>query len=291
MQTLLRLLVIASLTIGATLSRADANDASVVLLSQYHALQGKLDRSPFQKPLYLESSETSASVTGEAYALLDFPFATSGKALSGPSNWCDILMLHLNTKFCRPSLDGELTVLNVHIGKKHDQALADAYPVKFIYGVAAASPGYLKVVLTAAEGPLSTHDYRVSLEAIPVNGGQTFLHFTYSYAYGFAGRLAMQAYLGTIGSDKVGFTLTGQQANGIPLNINGLRGLAERNTMRYYLAIEAFLGALSSPPAARLEKRLHDWFAATERYPRQLHEMGQGEYLDMKRKEHLRART
>jgi hypothetical protein len=64
--------------------------------------------------------------------------------------------------------------------------------------------------------------------------------------------------------------------------------VVERNTMRYYLAIEAYLGALSAPPRARLEKRLHDWFAASERYPRQLHEMKRNDYLDMKRREYQR---
>ncbi len=67
-----------------------------------------------------------------------------------------------------------------------------------------------------------------------------------------------------------------------------MRGLVERNTMRYYLAIEAYLGALSMPPAARLEKRLRDWFASIESYPRQLHEMDENQYLKMKRREFLR---
>jgi len=58
--------------------------------------------------------------------------------------------------------------------------------------------------------------------------------------------------------------------------------------MRYYLAIEAFLGALSTPSRARVEKSLHEWFAAIERYPRQLHEMDEIEYLDMKHKEYSR---
>jgi hypothetical protein len=61
--------------------------------------------------------------------------------------------------------------------------------------------------------------------------------------------------------------------------------------MRYYLAIEAFLGAVSAPSQERLEKRLHEWFAAIERYPSQLHEMELGEYLDMKRKEYLRQQS
>ncbi len=62
-------------------------------------------------------------------------------------------------------------------------------------------------------------------------------------------------------------------------------GLLERNTMRYYLAIEAYLGAYSLPPAEQEEKRIHTWWSSTERYARQLHEMSEDEYLAMKRKE------
>ena len=61
--------------------------------------------------------------------------------------------------------------------------------------------------------------------------------------------------------------------------------------MRYYLAIESFLGALSVKGPAQFEKRINDWFAAVERYPRQLHEMEQAEYLDMKRKEYRRQQA
>jgi hypothetical protein len=67
-----------------------------------------------------------------------------------------------------------------------------------------------------------------------------------------------------------------------------MRGVVERNTMRYYLAIEAYLGALSLPPAQQFERRLADWHAGIERYPRQLHELTLGEYLDLKRAQALR---
>jgi len=40
-----------------------------------------------------------------------------------------------------------------------------------------------------------------------------------------------------------------------------------------------------------MEKSLHDWFAGSERYPRQLREMEQGDYLVMKRKEYLRQQA
>ena len=73
--------------------------------------------------------------------------------------------------------------------------------------------------------------------------------------------------------------------------IDGLRGLIERNTMRYYLAIEAHLGSLAAPPSARVEQRILDWYAASERYPRQLHDIAQSEYLALKRKEYQRQQS
>jgi hypothetical protein len=69
-----------------------------------------------------------------------------------------------------------------------------------------------------------------------------------------------------------------------------MRGVVERNTMRYYLAVEAYLGAVALPADARVEKSLRDWYAAAERYPRQLHEMEQVDYLAMKRKEFAEQR-
>lgn len=54
---------------------------------------------------------------------------------------------------------------------------------------------------------------------------------------------------------------------------------------------EAFLGALSAPLPARQEKSLRDWFVAIERYPRQLHELEQSEYLEMKRREYSRQQA
>ncbi|MCY1378654.1 hypothetical protein D9M69_663090 [compost metagenome] len=62
-------------------------------------------------------------------------------------------------------------------------------------------------------------------------------------------------------------------------------GVVERNTMRYYLAIEAYLGTLSAPAPDRLEQRLNAWYAAVERYPLQLHDLERGEYLEMKHRE------
>ena len=264
-------------------------NSTETLRAQYGALQHRLNNNSFKSPLTLDSRESAGGVTGEIYALVDYPFAKVGAALNSAGNWCDIMILHLNTKYCRAVNEGRM--LNVSIGKKFDQPLDDAYRVNFSWRVAEQTAHYLQVNLHANEGPLSTRDYRIALEAVALESGQTFIHLSYAYAYGVVGRIAMQTYLGTIAANKVGFTAAGKHSNGQPVYIGGMRGLVERNTMRYYLAIEAFLGALSAPPQGRMEKSLSDWFTAIERYPRQLHELERNEYLDMKRKEILRQQA
>jgi hypothetical protein len=274
---------------------AYADDVSVnsaqPLRAKYAELSATLESSPFQRPLYLESSETSGALKGSMYALLNHPFKTVQSELKEPGHWCDILILHLNTKYCRASAGSTGTVLKVNIGRKSDQPIEQSHRVEFTYRVVDAGPEHLAVVLDADKGPFGTRNYRIVLEAVPLKDGQTFMHLAYSYAYGTAARLGMMAYLGTAGSKKVGFTVTGRDRKGQLAYIDGLRGLIERNTMRYYLAIEAYLGALSVAPAARLDKRLMDWYAAVERYPLQLHEISQQDYLEMKRSEYVRQQS
>jgi hypothetical protein len=266
-------------------------DPAAGLRAKYAELRVQLGNNQFDRPLHLDSGETADGVTGNVHALIDHPFATAAAALEIPGDWCEILILHINTKYCRASMGAAGSVLNVSIGTKHDQPLETAYRVIFNYQVVAQTRDYLQVRLNAEQGPLDTRDYRIVLQAVAVEGGKTFLQLSYSYGFGALGRMALQTYLRTIGRSKIGFTVAGTQADGKPRHIGGSRGVVERNTMRYYLAIEAFLGALAAPPQARFEKRLRDWFAAAERYPRQLHEMEQGEYLDMKRKERLRQQA
>lgn len=265
--------------------------ATAAMQATYAVLKAGLGANPFDRPLQLESSETKDHVRGEASGLIDQPFAAASAALDTPGHWCDILTLHLNTKYCRPSVAGGETSLQVAIGTKFDQPLADAHRLELAWRVDARTADYLRVTLRADEGPLGTRDYRIVLEAAPMEGGKTFVRLSYAYSYGVLAGVAMQAYLGTIGRDKVGFTVTGKEGDGRPRYVKGMRGLVERNTMRYYLAIEAFLGSRSAAPGTRTEKSLGDWFAASETYPRQLHEMERADYLVMKRREYLRQRA
>jgi hypothetical protein len=259
------------------LGSAPALADKATLVAKHAELKPKLAASHFKRPLHLDSSETRDRVAGDAYAVVEQPFNAAAGSFTRAADWCEILMLHMNTKACRASGGA----VSLSVGAKHDQPLDQAQRVDFTYKVASQTPDYVQVLLTAGEGPIGTRDYRIMLEATPIEG-KTFIHLSYSYGFGAAGRMAMKMYLGTAGKDKVGFTSEG---NGL---VGGARGMIERNTMRYYLALEAFL---ASPQPAQLEKRLRDWFAAHEAFPRQLHEISQSDYLEMKRKEYQRLQT
>jgi hypothetical protein len=261
---------------------ASAQDGAA-LRARHAALQDKFTNNQFGRPLVLESVESSGDLKGDVYAVVDHPFAMVQQALQSADHWCDILILHLNVKRCRTG-GGAAKTLNLSVGRKFDQPIEDAYQLNFAYRVVAATSDYLQVQLTADEGPLSTKNYRIQVEAVPVDAKRSVVHMSYAYGYGFAARLAMQTYLSTLGSAKVGFTILDRK-DGKPVYQAGVLGLLERNTMRYYLAIDAYLSAYSLPPADQFEKRIREWYASTERYAAQLHEMEQNEYLDMKRKE------
>ena len=228
--------------------------------------------------------------------MVDHPYEEVSKALQPAANWCEILMLHLNTKQCTVKVgaaaraDGAAAgsaVLEVAVGGKHEEAPDQSQRIDFGYRVATASASLLDVRMRSDEGPMSTRDYRLWLQAGPVDGGRTFVHLHYSYGFGMAARIAMKAYLATVGRDKVGFSRS-PDGGGEGDLVDGVRGVVERNAMRYYLAIDVYLDSLNESPARQREHRAAAWFDATERYPRQLHEIDRDEYLLMKRHEFAR---
>jgi len=268
---------------AALLSTAASAQDAATLRARYAALQDKFANNQFGRPLVLESVETSGDLKGDVYAVVDYPFAMVQQALQAADHWCDILILHLNVKRCRVG-GGAAKTINLSVGRKFDQPIEDAYQLNFAYRVVTATNDYLQVLLTADEGPMSTKNYRIQVEVVPVDAKRSVIHMSYAYGYGFTAKVAMQTYLATIGSAKVGFTILDRK-DGKPVYQAGVLGLLERNTMRYYLAIDAYLSAYSLPAAEQFEKRIREWYASTERYAPQLHEMDQNEYLDMKRKE------
>jgi hypothetical protein len=251
-------------------------------------LSEQLEQSPIQRGLRLESVENSRASQGDIYAVVDYPFTTISAILIRPENWCEVLILHLNVKYCHATTADERAVLSVAIGKKIEQPLRETHRVEFTHETIASRPDYTQIVLAARKGPLGTRDYHISLELIALDGERSFLHLRYAYAYGLLARRAMRIYLATSGSAKVGFTMIDGEEGCPPHLVGGVRGALERNTMRYYLAIDAHLDALTAPAPERFEESLTRWFAATERYSLQLHEVDYDAYLTMKRREYLR---
>jgi hypothetical protein len=281
--SLIQAAVLAASLVAVPAVHALESGGADTLRQKYAEIKPRLANNQYGQPLFIESTEAPGQLKGEVYALLDYPLEKVAAALRTEQQWCDVLILHLNTKYCRAGQVNGGPGLTVYIGKKDPQELDQAYRVDFGYK-AETSPEYMDVRMTAGKGPMGTSDYRILVEAAPVDNRRTLLHLTYSYAYGMAGKIGMQGYLATIGANKVGFTMTGNEG-GKPAYIGGVRGVVERNTMRYYLAVDSYLKEMDAAPGEQQERRLRNWFGATERYARQLREVERDDYMEMKRAE------
>lgn len=291
--------------IGLCAPASAAGDDADLLRARFEALaaqvratapaQAQID--PFGLPLYRVSTETADRIDGEVYARIDHPYEQVRAALVNRERWCEILILHPNVKYCRAARTLAGDALFVGIGRKTWQELRDVFFVRFVFRDAGSTAGHMRIDLRAPSGPLSTRDYRLAVEAAPLDRGASVLRLSYGHSFGMMGRLAMQSYLATIGRGRVGFSVVGRGADGQPVYVGGVRGVVERNAMRYFLAIGAHL-AISANLAAGsndgrrpLHASLSVWFEASERYALQLHELERAEHLDMKVREVLRQQT
>ncbi len=298
---------------GRAASGTAVEDPAAALAARHQALRAQLDRNAFGVPLVVESVEEDGLKRGEAYGVLAQPFTSLSQALTEPGAWCEIALLHLNIKTCTHERRGDGTWLTFYSGRKFYEPPEKAYALRYAFRVEAARPDYLAVTLVAGSGPLGTRDYRIQVEAIPL-GPQAFVHFRYAYRTSLTSSLATSGYLATLGSGKIGFTVVGRSKDGKPDDsrdgggttpgkaevgqrkeqlprtapgaaveyVGGIRGIVERNAVRYYLAIQAYL---ESPAPEQYAQRLGRWFDLTERYAAQLHELDRGEYLEYKARE------
>jgi hypothetical protein len=284
------LMATAAVALGAAAAPAD-RDAAAALRGRYAALGDRIEHSSFRQRLLLESAEDPHALRGDVWAVVDFPLAAVAASVTSPAQWCEALILHLNVKYCRPVPHDQGTALSVAIGRKYDQPLSEAFRLALDCRVVAAAADYVAVELASAKGPVGTTNYRITLEAIAVAPGKSFLHLRYQYQYGLEARLAMDAYLATGGSGKVGFTRIDAPEDHEARFIGGVRGVVERNTMRYFLAIDSYLASLGAPAPQRFEQSLERWYGATEHYPQQLHEVDRATYVAMKHREYERQQT
>jgi len=267
-----------------------AADPASVLHTQYVALAQALALSTIQPGLHVESIDSSSAPRGDAYAVINYPFAKVAAAFTTPALLCEPLILHLNVQYCRAADDAQ-PALAVALGKKTNQPLEDTHRIKLLFNVAASRADFMRVELRASKGPLGTGNYLIALELIALDREHSFMHIRYSYTQGLMARIATSVYFATRGRDKVGFTLVKDDADDPPHLVGGIRGALERNTMRYYLAFDAYLQTLDQPEPQRFEQSIERWFSETERFARQLREVKRDDYLTMKRGQYLRQQA
>ncbi|MDD2310521.1 MAG: hypothetical protein PHH91_13150 [Desulfuromonadaceae bacterium] len=256
------------------------------LLDTYRRNMTGLSRNSFGLPLVVNSFEQGDKVHVDVYGIFDYPFSSVADYLKVPANWCDIVSLHPNVKACtyRGLPGGQL--LTFYPGKKVYQPPDDTRKVLYRYRVVALQPRYLNIDLAAEAGPFGTKDHRMKFEALPLDGGRTFVHVSYAYSDSVALRLATKIYFATLGRGKVGFTVTGTDSNGRPVYIGGPRGALERSAVRYYLAIQTFMDTLRYPEESRFSRRISQWHDLTSRYRKQLFDLSKNEYIAFKTAEH-----
>ena len=138
--------------------------SAAAMQAKHDAVNGQLEQNLFGRPLALESTEASGQLSGNIFAVVSYPFDQVSSALGTPAGWCEVLMLHLNTKHCAVRETGGTKTVAVAVGRKFDQPLSDAQKVDFVWQPATVSSDYFSARLSADKGPLSTRDYRIELD-------------------------------------------------------------------------------------------------------------------------------
>ena len=250
--------VIAGAAHAAALPALDGSTDS--LRTTWAALQAEHDASATSVER-LASTQASGELGGTLHAVVDTPFRRMEAALSDPAAWCAVLILDPNVHRCLPRADG----IDVEFGESRT-------PVAFTFHGATGQDDYMQVRLTAASGPLGTKDYAIAFEAASLDAHHSLVHLAFSQRFGVAARMAMAAYFNTVGRNKVGFSIVDRDGAGRPVYVRDLRGGLERNMMRYYFGILAYLDSLSAPAEQQPDRRVRTWLAFTQRYPLQLRE-------------------
>ena len=257
------------------------------LRETYKEIENILLENKYDTPIYLESEKFKNMMRGNVYGIIYQPYEIVSENLTSHKNWCEIMPQHLNIKACTYQYVNKQCRLTFYSGRKFYEKADDVYHLDYQFKVTTLKDDYFNVTLNSEEGPLDTTDYIISVEAIPLTDNSTFIHFSYEYKFGIWTRIAMSTYFTTLGRKKVGFTISGEDKNKKPIYIKGIRGVIERNSMRYYYAIKSYLYTKTIPIETRFIKKISSWFDLTQKHHTQLYEMDKNDYLKYKKMERL----
>src|SRR6185295_16579294 len=102
-------------------------------------------KSPFDRPLVVDSADEDGRMHGEIHGELDEPFAPFAARLTSPGEWCAVIALHLNVKGCAQERTAEGEFVTVYSGRKIYEPIERAYAIRYAFRVAATRRDYLKI--------------------------------------------------------------------------------------------------------------------------------------------------
>jgi hypothetical protein len=263
---------------------------ALALQESYRNIKENLPKSTLLRPLQITSQESAAHLSGDLFATVEYDMAPIIVAASSAERWCEVMLLLSNSHGCQAAGGNNNDILEVSISSSKTADIAGATPTAFQLQGRSTTAEYLDAALVAVDGPMGTRNISLRLQAIPLTATRSFVHLHYAYDTQWLGRMAMQAYLQTTGRGKVGFTPTADVSSSSAY-ISGVRGVIERNTMRYFLGFNCALAFNAQNPPQRFSSMAQCWYEQVERYPVQLHEMQRKEYLDMKSAEYRLQQT
>ena len=250
----------------------------------YQELLEATQHGPFGLPLKVYSEEHENRVSAEIRGIIDQPFPVLAGLLTHPASWCEFVPLTPNVKACTFQGDGQEAVLTLYVGWRGYRSPEAASPQSYGFVVRARRPEYAAISVSAAEGLLGTKAHRFEVEAASVAGKTVFVMRS-SYEPSALSRMITSVYLATWGRDRIGFSRVQDGADSG--YVRGIQGMIERNAMRYYLALKAFLDTQDLPANRQFEARISTAYDLMDLYPAQLRLMEKAEYVDIKRRERL----
>ncbi len=264
---------------------ADPSDSGrQQLMEKYEQIER--DRHYHSFGFLVESSVNKNGCDVELYGTTQHPFSRLSDELRSPDNLCHILLLHPNVRGCAYQKINGASVLTVHQVNKFDRPLKDAYIIKYKYQVIAQDSQLLSLLLSADRGPFQTKDHQFSLKAIPLGKDTTLIKIGYSFRYGPGSYLLIKSYFAVWGNRMIGFSKPARQSGPGNVYVRGLRGATERNIVRYYLAIIAYMDTVNDQEDQRFQDRINRWYDLTTRYKKQLYFADKDRYVALKRRDH-----
>jgi len=209
-------------------------------------------------------------------ALVPVTFTELANFYRDDSQWCQAFFANVYVKSCYKN---QRSLRLFYNNNDRYQDLEAAFRFDYRIETQQLDPTRLYISLIAASGPLGSFDYQLNIEAQAANAGNSFIRLVYQARYGWLARSAVYVYLKTLGGGKVGFS---HDQDNKP--VEGLRGVLERNAMRYLLALSAyFTNHESGKPYTVTLKNWHDY---AQVFQDELQEIDWNAYQSLKTKEY-----